>query len=234
MEPTVPMAPVAEVAPAATMTGVVVRLLVGALVFGAIAVAWQAPIIAHLMPAVRGWIDLVDDTFRTVDLRAAPVNGELLIVRLATPAVIHVLGNHVVAVDPRTVMSTAMSAGILLQPLVLAGALLMAWPWQGWREPVLRIILAAPLMAVVVLLDVPTMLYAMLWNQEVAALEPERFSPLIDWSDFMNAGGRFALTVVAVALAVGLARQLAARASRRAPAAPAPAATALPAVPPSR
>lgn len=229
-----PANPVAAVAPAAAMTGVVVRLLLGALVFGAIAVAWEAPIIAHLMPAVRGWIDLVDDTFRTVDLRAAPVDGELLILRVATPAVIHVLGNHVVAVDPRTVMSTSVSAGILLQPLVLAGALLMAWPWQGWREPALRILLAAPLLALVVLLDVPTMLYAMLWYQEVAALEPERFSPLVDWSDFMNAGGRFALTVVAVTLAIGIARRLAARAIRRAPSVPAPAATALPAVPPSR
>ena len=69
----------------------------------------------------------------------------------------------------------------------------------------LRVALALPLLVLVVMLDVPTLLYGMIWYQEVSVLDPERFSPLVYWPDFMNAGGRFALTVAAVAVAIGLA-----------------------------
>jgi hypothetical protein len=61
---------------------------------------------------------------------------------------------------------------------------------------------AAPRVLPVVLLDVPLMLYRAAWYQEGSLLDPDRFSPIAYWADFMNAGGRFVLTIAAVVLAV--------------------------------
>ena len=208
----------------------ILRLLLAAAVFGSAALVFQDALVGAVVPVFATWIGWIDDAYRTVDLRAAMVGGELLVTRTATPAVVHVLGGHIVAVDPHIVLSTSVSAGIVLQPLVLAGALLFAWPWRRTGELPVRYVLALPLVALVILLDVPMMLYGNLWYQEVAALEPDRFSLLVTWPDLMNAGGRFALTLAAVALAV----QAAARLTRPAPAPLAPPATAPQGVPPSR
>jgi hypothetical protein len=63
-------------------------------------------------------------------------------------------------------------------------------------------VFAAPLVLPVVLLDVPLMLYAAAWYREGSLLDPDRFSSIAYWADFMNADGRFVLTIAAVVLAV--------------------------------
>lgn len=184
---------------------------------------WEKDIIAHAVPLVGQLLDLIDGTFRTVYLKATMVDGELLIARVATPAVTHVVGQHVVSANSGNLLSSSASAGILLQPLVLAIGLLCAWPWQRSREMFLRLVFALPLIAIVTALDVPMILCGLVWVEEINAYDPDRFSPLASWGDFMNAGGRFALTVVAVWLAVRAARWLGARTIRATVADPAPA-----------
>jgi hypothetical protein len=132
-----------------------------------------------------------------------------------------VLGEVVIAPDARTVLSSQAAAGIALQPFILGLALLFAWPLRKVQgdsrkaivESALRITLGPSLLVVVSLLDVPMMLAGFAWYEEVRRFEPGRFSPLIQWADAMNAGGRFVMTAVAVALAVAAARRLAHRAA---------------------
>lgn len=186
---------------------VVARLLVAALVLGIAAMAFEEALLRPVIGVFRAWLDAVDTTFHTVDLRLEVVSGELLILRIASPPAVQVLGGHVVTTDPGAMLSASASAGIVLQPLILGLAMLAAWPARRLREFALRMLVALPLLALVVLLDIPLMLYGFLWNQEIRTLEPDRFSPLISWSDFMNAGGRFALTVGVVAVTVALVRQ---------------------------
>jgi hypothetical protein len=120
-------------------TAVLLRFLAAALIFGAVALACEPVLLARALPLFSGWLDLVDGTFHTLDLRVREINCELTIVRTAVPAVIHVLGGHVVAADPRSMLSASASAGIILQPLVLAAALLLGscpcafcWPFPSW------------------------------------------------------------------------------------------------------
>ena len=224
------------------------RLLLAGALTGGCALVWQTPLLELAIHLFRIWLDVIDGTFRTVHLSSELVNGERLIFRLATPAVTHVVGLRVVMPNPGTLMSSSVSAGLVLQPLVLGAALVLAWPWQRWLELVLRAVLAMPLLVAVVLLDVPMMLYGSLWYDEVKAFDSDHFSLLVVWPDFMNAGGRFALTVVAVAGAVSAARRLLPRVSEDsarvrgspvsgisppAPTPPVPPATALPDDPPS-
>jgi hypothetical protein len=99
-------------------------------------------------------------------------------------------------------MQNQAGAGLVLQPFVLGLALVLAWPWRRWFEPGLRLVMAFPLLLAVVLFDVPTLLYGIEWYGELTVLDPDQFSPLVQWSDMMNSGGRFGLTAIGAAIAI--------------------------------
>jgi hypothetical protein len=218
----------AEPAGDARLRAAVFRFLVAAGLLAGAATAFQGALVAAVLPLFRAWLDGLDDTFRTVDLSLVAYNGELFVVRVATTAHAHVVGSAVVYPDPHRLVPMPVAAGIVLQPPVLAVALLVGLPWGRWRELAWRLALGLPLIALVVLLDVPLMLYGFTWNEEVSVLEPQRFSPLIFWADAMNAGGRFALAIAAVAVSAAAAARLSA------PVPPGAAATGSPAAPPAR
>lgn len=188
--------------------GGLLRFVLVAVLVGAAALAFESRLVSAALPGFKAWIALVDGSLRTVELTVLDVNGESVIRRLSTPLQVLVLGNTVLPVDERTVISTSALAGILLQPLALGVALLFAWPWNRPAELAARVALGAPLLLAVVFLDIPLMLCGYAWSALIDAYEPGRFSLLVDWADFMNAGGRFALVVAAVALAVSAARRV--------------------------
>ncbi len=183
-----------------------VRFVGAAVVLGALAVVLQGRLVGATLPMFRAWLGWIDDTYRTVDLSMIDLKGELVVQRIATPAHPHAIGGVVVYNDERSSLSTQVAAGIVLQPLVLAVALLIAWPWRSAAELALRLAAATPLMVLVMLLDVPMMLYGFIWYQELSAVDAARFSALAYWADMMNAGGRFVLAIAAAALAVGVPR----------------------------
>lgn len=182
------------------------RFGAAALVAGACALALQDRLIDAALPALRAWLQVVDATYRTVDLSVVQLNGEAMVQRVATPSSTHTVGTQIVSADPRTRLVAQAGAGLVLQPLVLAAALLLAWPWRRTIEIPLRLVFVAPLMLMVVALDVPMILYGAAWQKEVSLVAPDFFSPLVYWPDYMNAGGRFVLTIAAVAAAVMLGR----------------------------
>jgi hypothetical protein len=181
------------------------RFVAACVVLGTVAVAFQERLVGAAMPLFRAWLGSIDDTYRTVDLSVLDVKGELVVQRIATPAHPHAMGERVVYTDPGTRLTSQAAAGLVLQPLVLTLGLLIAWPWRSVVELAVRFAVAAPLTLMVVLLDVPVMLYGFTWYQEISLLAPDRFSPLAYWGDIMNAGGRFALAVVAATLAIFVA-----------------------------
>jgi hypothetical protein len=177
------------------------RFLAATAAAGVVAVVSQQQLVAAALPVFRAWLGCIDDTYRTLDLSVVDVDGELVVQRVATPAHPHAMGGQVVYADSRTRLTSQAAAGLVLQPLVLAVGLLVVWPWRSAAELALRFAVTTPLMLMVVLLDVPMMLYGVMWYQEISLLDPNRFSPLAYWADLMNAGARLVLTVVAVTLA---------------------------------
>jgi hypothetical protein len=210
----------------------VLRLLLAATLIGGGVGVFEDALAARLLAPLGACLGWIDGTFRTVDLGIATVNGEAVIRRVATPAALHAVGSQVVFADARTRITTSAGEGVLFQPVVFALTLLFAWPWRSARLLGLRVVAAVPLVLCLFLLDVPMVLYGASWYQEVALLDPDRFSPLILWMDFMNAGGRLALAVAAAALSVGVADRF--LPSRPSPVPPGPPATALPGARPSR
>ncbi len=171
------------------------------------ALALGGPLVEASLPAVRAVVDRIDGHFRSVSLDRVRVGDEDFIERRAVP-VVHVVGDHVVFGSAGVEVSERAAAGLLLQPLVFAFALLVAWPWRRAVELALRTALCVPILILVLAADVPVQLCGYLHYREQLALDPDGFSVLAVLADLMNAGGRFALTAAAVALATCAARRL--------------------------
>ncbi len=182
----------------------IVRFLLAGAILTALAVIYQDAVVNALLPVFRAWLLIVDDTFWTVDLSLVQENGETVVRRLASLSDHLVYSNAPIRPNPDMQLKNSAAAGIVLQPLVLGFALLAAWPWRQNIELACRFAAAALLFPLVVLLDVPMMLYGFGWYELLKVFEPERFSLLVSWADSMNAGGRFALTIVATAICIGL------------------------------
>jgi len=99
---------------------------------------------------------------------------------------------------------------------MLCLALILAWPASKAIEYPVRAVIAFVGLALVILIDVPFVLWGELWNLHVSALEPDRFSPLLIWRNFLQGGGRFVLGLAVGVLAVVAGQALSAR-SRWAP-----------------
>ena len=52
-----------------------------------------------------------------------------------------------------------------------------------------------PALLLLCVLNVPLILWASIWGLIVQAVDPDRFSPLLIWRDFLLSGGGFALAV---------------------------------------
>jgi hypothetical protein len=179
---------------------ILLRFALAAAFLSYVASAYQSPLVDRVVPLFRIWFDAFDDTYSTMDLRVVRMNGEDVIQRTATPKRIHVVGGKVVWKGSR--LQNEAGAGLILQPLVLGLALVVAWPWQRWPELGLRAVIVTPLLLAVVLFDLPPILYGLEWYEELRLLDPDQFSLLVQWGDMMNSGGRFGLTAVAAVLAV--------------------------------
>ena len=89
----------------------------------------------------------------------------------------------------------------LLHPVLLF-SLLLAWPTVSLKARGLLLLLAVPVLGVVEMLDIPLVLLGSVQDMLLAMLAPDqlRASVLVYWMNFLNSGGRQALTLAAAGL----------------------------------
>ena len=156
-----------------------------------------------LLPVFRWEITQLDDAYQVLDLALSQQGADTVVRLQAGLARILVVGGKVLQPDPRARADVSTLAGHVTQPAILALALILAWPTRRAAiEYPLRILVACVGIALVILADVPLVLWAELWDIHVSAFEPDRFSPLLIWRDFLQGGGRFVLGLAAGVLAV--------------------------------
>lgn len=158
--------------------------------------------IESLLPLMKREIAWLDDTYRVIDLKLDRQGADRVIrleVGLANPVV---LGGRVLLPDPRARANASTLAGSVMQPVVLCLALIAAWPARRPTEYPFRALIAFVGLVLAVLADVPFVLWGEVWHIQVSALEPDRFSPLLVWKDFLQGGGRFVLGLLVGALAI--------------------------------
>jgi len=164
-----------------------------------------------LLPTLRWELAQLDDTYRILDL-SLDREGRDSVIRLDVgleKAVI--IGGRAMMPDPRARANVSTLAGHVTQPAILCLALILAWPANKMIEYPVRAFIAFGGLTLVILADVPFVLWGELWNLHVSAFEPNRFSPLLIWKNFLQGGGRFVLGLAVGVLAVVAGQALAAR-----------------------
>lgn len=186
------------------ITKAAIRFVLALLVLLALNHAYAKYLTEALLPVFRWEIAQLDDAYRVLDLTLSQ-QGADTVLRLEV-GVAHdiVIGGQVLPADPRARANVSTLAGQLTQPAMLALALILAWPNRKPSEYPLRALVACAGLALVLLIDVPFVLWAEVWDIHVTAFEPGRFSPLLLWRDFLQGGGRFVLGLAVGVLAVGL------------------------------
>ena len=167
---------------------------------------------AALLPVFRWEIAHLDDTYEVLDLTLSQQGADTVVRLEVGLARIVLIGGRVLHPDPLARANVSTLAGHIAQPALLCFALIFAWPIRrATIEYPTRSLIAFIGIAVVVLMDVPFVLWAELWDIHVSALEPGRFSPLLIWRDFLQGGGRFVLGLAVGVLALVTGQRLTAR-----------------------
>lgn len=170
--------------------------------------------VALLMPTLSKALSFVADDFKILRLDFVDERGNASIGALAMLDHTLVLGGRAIVPDDRSVMMVVTTIGTVLQPVLVALVLVLAWPAR-WIELALRLAIVGVLLVPVLLADTPFSLAAWLWDVQLRAHEPGRASPLVWWNIFLNGGGRLALGLIAGALSIALARRVANGGQRR-------------------
>lgn len=195
-----------------------VRVLLAAVLALVLLRQHATDVVAALKPALRWGLQQAAPDFQVLRFEFSTDRGQAVLSALVRQQRTIFLGGRAVVPEAHSISGTGSNVGTVLQPLMVALVLLLAWPARRWREWPLRLLLATPLLALVLMLDTPLSMAAWLWFAQVQQHEPGAISPLLWWNTFLGAGGRLVLGLVAASLALALAQRVADGSWRRAPA----------------
>jgi len=167
-----------------------------------------------LLPLIKATILFLDDHYKIVGISTG-TEGPDTVVRLRVTQVHAIfLGGRVSMPDSRGWAEVTTTIGTVVQPLIIAGGLILAWPFNRWKELGLRLLIGGGVLMCVFLIDTPFTLWAYVWDMHVRSYEPTLISPLLIWHKFLINGGRQALgmgtgvVVIAVANRVSSFRHI--------------------------
>lgn len=122
------------------------------------------------------------------------------------------VGTRVVHSNPQGWASASVLIAYLWQPMLAAILAASLWPVASYRELPLRLLFVAVLCVPLSMIDLPFVLWSLVWQNYVQAFAPDLFSPLLIWADFLQQGGRYLLGgVVGVLAAYGAERVVSVR-----------------------
>lgn len=171
---------------------------------------WGRELVEATLPVVQQLILWLDDRFAVLMLGIDHTHQDT-VVRLRVNLVRLVLvGGQATYPDARGWLEVTTTVGAMLQPPVIAIGLAGAWSGRIAIRS-LRVAVAATLGVAFLLIDLPVTLYAYIWDMFHAHYDPQGFSPLLVWHEFMHAGGRLGMGVLLGILAAGTGSWLAGR-----------------------
>jgi hypothetical protein len=187
------------------------RLLLGASVLLPLGVVFGAAFVESCLPAYRLVFRQVADEFRLQSLTLDREGADRVVRARVTLRPVLVIDGKVHYPDPRGTANASTLIAHGLQAPILAALIALAWPARRRMEALWRLLLLAPLVALLVLSDLPCVLAAELWEIVIGHLSPHTLSPLVIWKNFLQGGGRLALGLVAGAMAIVFTQRLVSR-----------------------
>jgi hypothetical protein len=170
---------------------------------------WAHEVVVHLMPALSWALKTAADDFTVLQFGFGTERGNDSLVALALLKRTLVFGSTAVVPDGVSIMAVGSATGNVLQPVLVALVLMLAWP-AHLLEMAVRLAIGTVLQAVVLLINTPLSMAAWLWFAQLQRYAPHDWSALVWWNIFLNGGGRLVLGLVTAVLAIALARRWAA------------------------
>lgn len=159
-----------------------------------------------LLPLYRWELAQLAPDYAVRSLDLARLHGEEVVALTVRVARYLVVEGRVL--PPGGDINASTLAGNALQHPIVIFSLLLSWPRIALaRRPVL-ILLGLPLLLLVELVDVPLVLLGSIRDLLLANLAPGTYSLLVGWMNFLNGGGRLALSLAAALIAIAAYRRL--------------------------
>jgi len=162
---------------------------------------WGRALVEATLPLVQLLILWLDDRFAVLALGIDHAQQDTVIRLRVNLVKLVFVGGQATYPDARGWLEVTTTVGAMLQPLVIAIGLAGAWPGRITTCS-LRVIAATMLGVAFLLIDLPLTLLAYIWDMFHAHYDPQGFSPLLAWHEFMLAGGRLGMGVLFGMLAV--------------------------------
>ena len=157
-----------------------------------------------LLPLYRWEIGWCAPDYQILNLSLQDNRGEAVVALKLKLVQYSFAGGHLL--PPGGEISSSTLSGHVLQHVLLMLSLLVAWPMRGITQRMALLGIALPLLLLVEMLDVPLVLLGSIEDLILANVAPTASSFLVSWMNFLNGGGRLALSIVAALAAIGIIR----------------------------
>jgi hypothetical protein len=152
-----------------------------------------------MLPLYRWELGYLAQDYDIQSLMLGESHGEgVVILTLITKY--SVLGKQVI--PPGISISCSTLIGHAIQHPLLILSLALAWPSSTPVQRIVQLCCALPFLLLVELLDIPLILLGSAQDLLMANFPSENFSFMVGWMNFLNGGGRPALSLFAVMMAV--------------------------------
>ena len=172
---------------------------------------WSHDLLVQLKPVLSWALETVAGDFAVLQFDFAKDRGADSLVALAQLKRTLMFGSTAVVPDGVSVMAVGSATGNVLQPVLVALVLMLAWPAHP-LEMAMRLAIGTVLQAGVLLINTPLSMAAWLWFAQLQRHAPDQWSALVWWNIFLNGGGRLVLGLISAVLAIAIARRWTARA----------------------
>lgn len=181
-----------------------IRLVILAAILLTLGRVYGTTIVSPMLPALSWVIEAVDDHLRVDHASIVNRSADTVIQLKVTPIRILVIGDRMLMPDAQLHFDPTTLIGSVLQPVILLLAIILAWPvTRLWALPA-RLLLAVPMMALLLVVNVPLSFVGVMQDfREYLPTAP--VTPLVYWNDFLQTGGPLALAIAAGVLVVSAA-----------------------------
>ncbi len=167
-----------------------------------------------LLPFYEQFVHLLDDHYR-IDFVLShltghnKIGGDLVVLgHAAVERTFMVFGaGTTVTLVPGESLTSSTAIGVLMQPAIVMLGLLLGWPVRGAREVLMRGLLGLTLLALWVILGIPTWLWITFQDIPIRAYSPDAFSVMTAIGKFLLNGGGVVLGALLGAGAIAAARR---------------------------
>jgi hypothetical protein len=190
---------------------IIFSYIVTGLVLLFVSYQWGIHLIKLLIPLYEWTIKQLDYRFDTVTFSIIKQHGEQFLLLQTTYSMPIYAGNETLVPNTPIPSGATMPLGNVLLPFILVFTTVFAWPINDHQSKAmkytLRVLLALPICLLLMLLDMPTQLLKIVWENLNRLLNlniSQNLYYFTYWSDFLNGGGLVALSIAAGILIVGL------------------------------